>query len=65
MIKIEIIRTGNSYFKPESEKMYDLTRDNIKRVKIFGITIWEKRNILKDSDVININENKIGFKKCE
>lgn len=64
MIKIEIIQTGKSYFKPESERIYDLTRDNVRRIKIFGVTVWEKRDIIKDSDIVNKNnEKKMGFKE--
>ena len=64
MIKIEEVRTVSSFFKPDNEKLYDLSRKNIKRIKVFGITIWEKHDIIKDSDVVNINnENKVGFKK--
>jgi len=64
MIKLEIVQTGKSYFKPTGEKLYDLTRDNYKKLKIFGITIWERHDIIKDADVVNLtDENKIGFNK--
>ena len=64
MIKKEVIQSGKSYFKPESERIYDLTRNNIYRLKIFGITIYEKCDIITDSEIININGNtKIGFQE--
>ena len=62
MIKQENIVTGKSYFKPDTERIYDLTRNNIYRLKIFGITIYERSDIITDSEIVNINsEKKIGF----
>ena len=63
-IEFEVKYSGNSYFKPENEKIYDLTRDNYKKIKLFGITIWQKTDVINNSQIVNIEtNNKVGFAK--
>lgn len=63
MFKKIIIQTGLSYFKKSDDKIYDLTRDNTIKIKLFGITIYEKQDIIRNNEVIDIDNKtkKIGF----
>lgn len=65
MIKIEIKQSGQGYFKPENERIYDLIRHNHKKIKLFGITIWSRYDIIDDYEIVDIklNTSKIGFDK--
>ena len=61
MYKIEKKRTGTSYFKKEGELNYDLKRNNTIKIKVFGITIYSKSDIITDYDVVDIGNGKCGF----
>lgn len=59
MIKVENKHDCKFYWKQDG--LYDISRTKEKKVKIFGITIWQYRESY-NCDLIE-NKNGLGFKQ--
>lgn len=63
MINIEKTHTCKSYWK--NTELYDMEKHKSKRVKIFGVTVYQDKDDFK-CDLIQVNGNEgMGFKKGE
>ncbi len=63
ILERKIRREGQSYFVPTNEQIYDHTRNNKLEIKLFGFTIYKKTDVIENSEIINIKNAKIGFKR--
>ena len=60
MIKIENTHDSKSYWK--GDDIYDSKRNKTKKIKLFGLTIWENTDNY-NCELTEDNKNGIGFKK--
>jgi hypothetical protein len=59
MIKKEFDHTSKSYWR--NNELYDSERTKRKKVKIFGLTIWEYNETFR-CDLVSEQSENIGFK---
>jgi len=61
MIKIENIHKSESYWKQDG--LYDNKAEKTTKIKLFGLTIWQRKNIF-DCTLVEFNHKSgMGFAK--